>query len=158
MRGKLLLILVRKPERKGLRGWLRYKHEDNIKIYLSCGVAGHDLCCPRRSALNTLLTFGFHKTWGISWYLSDYVLLRTNSRVRLPLMPWTTRVAACRRVLHICWYLCNHYCFILYFWRTYYFNRNSLPEGLYIKFVVHNISTSQRGHICNRWVDIWISH
>jgi hypothetical protein len=39
---------------------------------------GYDLCCPRRSALNTVLTFGFHKTWGISWYLPDYVLLKNE--------------------------------------------------------------------------------
>jgi len=39
MGGKLLLILVRKPERKRLLGWLRFKHEDSIKIDLSCGMA-----------------------------------------------------------------------------------------------------------------------
>jgi hypothetical protein len=70
MGGKLLLILVRKPERKGLLGWLWYKHEDSNKIDCSSGMAVWvDLCSPIRSAPNTLLTFGFHKTWGISWYL-----------------------------------------------------------------------------------------
>jgi hypothetical protein len=70
MGGKLLLILVRKPERKGLLGWLWYKHEGSNKIDLSCGMAVWvDLCSPIRSEPNALLTFGFHKIWGISWYL-----------------------------------------------------------------------------------------
>jgi hypothetical protein len=82
MREKLLLILVGKDEGKKLLGWISYTHENSSKIDLSCDMAVwvrfmlfKTECTEQSIGLQNL------RTWGISWYLTVYVLLKNEFQI-----------------------------------------------------------------------------
>jgi hypothetical protein len=82
VRDKLLFILVGKAEGKKLLGWISYTHEISSKIDLSSGMAVwvrfmllKTECTEQSIDLQNL------RTWGISWYLTVYVLLKNEFQI-----------------------------------------------------------------------------